>query len=149
MTGAIFRLQDNTGKSYQTFASTQELIAWNQAAVASAGVDGNTQMQLMQQVHSSVGTLQLLTPNIQLLKGDQWTGYLVFNLGSTRYADLMNGIERFTLRMAEIPVETDAAGNTTRTTEFTFVVDKTMTQLDVTCPGTVKEPSWLAGCARM
>ncbi len=140
-TTAVIRLQDNTGKSYPTFASKDELLSWVDAGVAETG--GSP--QLAEQIHGAVNNLQLLGRNIELLKGDEWSGYLAFNLDTPTAGKLrafMNATERLTLRIAEVPTETDDAGAVTKTTEFTFNLDKTTEDIDAQCPGETTEPSW-------
>ena len=42
----------------------------------------------------AVSGLQLLARSVELLRGDEWSGYLTFNLGTYKpsdYAALMNG----------------------------------------------------------
>jgi|JI10StandDraft_1071094.scaffolds.fasta_scaffold00275_23 hypothetical protein len=145
LTSAIFRLESNTGRKWQTFSSTEELYAWNAAMMGTYGLAPNAQAQLVGAVPGAVGGLQLLTRSVELLKGDEWTGYLAFNLGYTRpadYLDLMNQTERFTLRLAELPIETNDAGTATKTTEFNFTLDKATTEVSVVCPAGTTAPSW-------
>lgn len=144
-TTSIFRLEDNVGQKYQTFASTQELLAWYEAALASAIPDAAMQQQIMQQSRGAIGSLQLLNRNVELLKGDEWSGFLIFNLDTgseAGYNEFMRGIERLNLRLAEIPVEADDAGNVVRTTEFRFAIDKTTIEIAAMCPAEEKNPSW-------
>lgn len=146
---AIFRLESNVGKRWQTFASSDELAAWNMGVVAASGLDPQIQSQLVGQFTGLVGSLQLLTRSVELLKGDEWSGYLVFNLGTTKpsdYMDLMASMERFTLRLAEVPVETTDSGAVTKTTEFTFVLDKATTEIAAVCPPKTTQASWENGC---
>jgi len=146
---AVFRLQNNVGKRFQTFASTHELLAWNMGYIAATVRDLTVQAQLGTQIQSALNSLQLLGRSVELLKGDEWTGYLVFNMQTTKpqdYMDLMGGTERFTLRLAEIPIEIDAAGKVSKTTEFTFVLDKTSVNVAAICPPETKQPSWQVGC---
>lgn len=144
LTTAVFRLENNVGKKWQTFSSTEELFAWNAARLA----DPNLGPAAMQQGQAAIGGLQLLTRSVELLKGDEWAGYLAFNFGSTSYDEVMNNTERFTLRLAEIPVDTNDAGQVTKTTEFTFALDKATNQIAVVCPAGTTEPSWANGCTR-
>lgn len=149
LTTAVFRLQNNVGKKFRTFSTAQELIAWNMGYLASAVPDPTVQNQLGPQIQSAANGLQLLSRSVELLKGDEWTGYLVFNMQTTKpsdYMDIMASTERFTLRLAEIPIETNDAGEVSKTTEFTFVFDKSSTEIDAVCPPRTKEPSWEAGC---
>ncbi len=148
LTTAIFRLENNVGKKWQTFGSIEELGAWNMSMLNQAGVDPSELGVLYQQEAAALGGLQMLTRSVELLKGDEWVGYLAFNFGSTSYEELMNNTERFTLRLAEIPIETNDAGQVTKTTEFTFTLDKATVQAAVVCPAGTKEPSWANGCKR-
>ena len=149
LTTAVFRLENNVGKKWQTFSSTEELSAWKMAELgADPNIGPDALQQLAVQVQAALGGLQLLTRSVELLRGDEWIGYLVFNFGGVSWADLMNNTERFTLRLAEIPVETDDAGAVSKTTEFTFVLDKASAEVDVVCPPGTKEPSWANGCTR-
>lgn len=148
LTTAVFRLENNVGKKWQTFSSTEELLAWT---MSSLHLDPTNMSQITSQVQSAVGGLQLLKRSVELLKGDEWTGYLAFNLGLTtdsEYTDFMNNTERLTVRLAEIPVETNDAGQATKTTEFTFAVDKTTVQVAAVCPPGTAAPSWESGCKR-
>lgn len=137
LTGAVFRLEDNTGKKYPTYSGTRELLAWNEATTAASTSDPAIQAQILQQTERAIDSLQLLNRTVELLKGDEWSGFLVFNLGTEPdvYTTIMHSVERFKLRLAEFPVETDDAGQVTRTTEFTFSIEKTTKEVDAECPG--------------
>jgi len=139
---SVFRLEDNVGRKYPTFAGSQEILAW--AQVQAGGLDAAVQSQLLPKESAVIQNLPLLNRSIELLKGDEWTGYMVFNFGGEPdyYQKLLNSVERLTLRLAEIPVETSESGQVTRTTEFSFVVDKTTDQVDVECPASTSTPSW-------
>lgn len=146
LTTAVFRLENNVGKKWQTFSSTEEIIARNMATISADPGIVYGAPQIVTQTQAAIGGLQLLTRTVELLKGDEWAGYLAFNFGSENYMDIMNNTERFTLRLAEVPVETNDAGQATKTTEFTFVLDKAMDQIAVVCPPGTTNPSWEAGC---
>lgn len=148
-TQAVFRLQDNTGKQYPTFASTAELQAWLEASMnASMSTNPHEALlkaQLLQKEGSAISSLQLLNRSVELLKGDQWTGYLIFNLPTGTehdYQSFINSVQRLTLRMAEIPVATDQADKVTRTAEFDFIFDKGSQPVKAKCPAGTKHPSW-------
>lgn len=149
LTTAVFRLESNTGKKWNTFASTKELGDWTGMALSAKGIDPALQMSIPAQVSKAVDGVQFLTRSAELLKGDEWSGYLVFNLGAAaqgEYDALMHSTERFTLRMAEVPVETGDAGQITKTTEFNFALDKSTAEVAVVCPARTTTPSWDAGC---
>lgn len=59
----------------------------------------------------------------------------------------MASVKRLTLRLAEVPVELSEAGAVTRTTEFTFHLDRTTASFAVTCPGALKKPD-LVNCKK-
>lgn len=144
-TQSVFRLQDNAGRTYNLFAGTAEIAAWHEAAHAKdPGAILLYQMHMKAQVASAINGLQLLTRNVELLNGDEWTGYLVFNVNVNSpkdYDAFMGGIERLTLRLAEMPTKTDEGGKVVGTTEFTFALDKVTAPLPVTCPPGTQEPT--------
>jgi hypothetical protein len=136
-TQTIFRLQDSRSRNYQLFASTDELAAWN------VQNDGQlaSNAEFMQQERAVIAQVPLLNRNTELLNGDEYSGYLVFNM--TPYGgDLLDQIERMTLRIAEVPVDMNDAGVASRTTEFQFVFDKSTYQQAATCPAGTTQPSW-------
>lgn len=149
-TQTIFRLQDNLGRAHQIFSGTPELLAWNESIWSQATASAPTiTAQVLPQVRAAVGQLQLLNRNVELLNGDEWSGYLVFNLGtnnndeSLRYLDEIN---RLTLRIAEVPVEVDDSGRPTRTVEFSYALDRSQATIQVTCPPGITTPD-LSACA--
>lgn len=137
-TQSVFRLQDNLGRTYQLFAGTPDLVAWNEGVWAAAATRAPDILpQVLPQLRSAVGQLQLLGRSTELLNDDEWTGYLVFNLNVNTdqdYVELLNTVNQLTVRLAEIPVEVNEAGTPTRTTEFAFALDRTQGSLRVTCP---------------
>ncbi|MCL4223164.1 MAG: hypothetical protein KJZ91_01670 [Myxococcales bacterium] len=144
-TGTVFRLQDNTGRTFQTFGTTAELHAWHAGTLARDLKDPAVQAQVMQQAAPAFTGLQLLNRNVELLKGDEWVGYLVFNLETDTkesYSAFFNAIERLSVRIAEVPVQTNDAGQVSKVAEFTFIVDKTSEEVDAQCPGDTVTPSW-------
>lgn len=131
-TRSIFQLTDQSGRRFESFATTEEFIAWNidDFSTAMAGDPG-----IRRTIRTSVGALNLLTRNTELLNGDVWEGWLVFNTTRTSdFQEFMATVERFTLRLAELPIETNQAGEVSRTTEFTFRFDKSQYQRWVSCP---------------
>ena len=144
LTQSVFRLEDNTGKKYPSYAGTDELSAWYAAVTRASTPDGALADEILRQTASGINALVLLNRTTELLEGDEWSGFLVFNVGSdpNAYQSIMATVERFKLRLAEIPVETDDAGKATRTTEFTFTIDKAMKEIDAECPAGTTEPSW-------
>jgi hypothetical protein len=140
-TRTIFQLTDNTGRRWAPFASTEEFFSWNEADFPPAIA---TNPQVRSRLRSAVSSLQVLSRSTELLNGDEWSGYLVFNTTQTReYEEFMSTIERLTLRLAEVPIETNQAGEVSRTTEFSFHFDKAVLQRPVICPGG-STPSWSA-----
>lgn len=145
LTQTIFRLQDNLGRAHQIFTGTPELVAWNESIWSQATAAApDVAAQALPQVRAAVGQIQLMNRSIELLNGDEWSGFLVFNLGVTsneealRYLDEVN---RLTLRIAEVPVELDDAGRPTRTAEFSYALDRTQGSIQVTCPPGTTIPS--------
>lgn len=146
-TTVVFRLQDNTGKSYSLYSGTPELAAWNENVWTNM-MGPDVAAQVSPKITTAINGLQLMNRNVELLNGDEWSGYLVFNLNINsieEFDQFMAGITRLTLRIAEVPVETSDAGVVTRTTEFNFVLDRTTQEITVTCPAGTTEPS-LAKC---
>lgn len=142
-TTAVFRLQDNSGQTYPLSAGTAELIAL-QETLWDRNVGPDAKAGVMPQLSGAIGSLQLLNRNTELLNGDEWTGYLVFNMSVLSQGDydaLLARVERFTLRMAEVPIDVDQAGVVKKTTEFTFTLDKTVKSMRVTCPAETKTPA--------
>jgi hypothetical protein len=145
LTQSIFRLQDNLGRAHQIFTGTPELVAWNESIWSQATAAApDVAAQTLPQVRAAVGQIQLMNRSIELLNGDEWSGFLVFNLGvnsneeALRYLDEVN---RLTLRIAEVPVELDDAGRPTRTAEFSYALDRTQGSIQVTCPPGTTVPS--------
>jgi len=139
----VFRLQDNTGKTYPLYASTNELIAWLENAWSTA-VGPEAAKEVMKQLSVAIGSLQFLTRSVELLNGDEWSGYLAFNMGvngEEDYYNFMNGIQRLKLRLAEVPTGTSAAGQVSKTAEFAFMLDKINSPVRVTCPAGTAKPS--------
>lgn len=151
LTQSVFRMQDNLGRTYQLYAGTPDLLAWNESVWGTAlAAAPELSAQVLPQVRSAVGQLQLLNRNTELLNGDEWSGFLAFNVNTSTEAELtafMSEITRVTVRLAEIPVEVNEAGAPTRTTEFAFAFDRTQVPINVTCPPGTETPS-LARCAR-
>lgn len=140
-TQSIIRLSDNLSRNYAAMPDSGRLLAWAQGAWNDAvAIDPS----LSAQIASAVGALQIFSRNTELLNGDEWTGYLVFELpiaSTADYRTLLDSITRFTLRIAEVPVEVGEAGEVTRTTEFSFTFDRTEYPQPVSCRGR-GEPSW-------
>lgn len=134
-TQSIIRLSDNLSRQYQLMANAGELDAWAQGAWHEAvGLDP----AIGTQITSAIGSLQLFTRNTELLNGDEWVGYAVFTLPSSsdvEYRTLLDSLTRLTLRIAEVPVETDDAGAVSRTTEFAFNFDRGEYPQPVACRG--------------
>jgi hypothetical protein len=149
-TNVVFRLQPDLGQPPPLFSGTQELQAHNENVIATQNPSLAGNPQIGAQIRAAVGSLRLLDRNTELLNGDSYTGYLVFNLGTNTYEEQvawMNAAgQRLRLRIAEVPTQLDEAGNVSHTTEFEFNLDKTTAPVAVTCPpGT--QPS-LDSCSR-
>lgn len=139
-TTSIFRLQDDLSRTYQLFGGAAELTAWVQAQPNMAA-----RPDIMAQASSAAALVPLMNRNTELLNGDDWSGFLVFNLGVSGYHDgvaLLDQVNRWTLRIAEVPVDTNEAGVASRTTEFHFVIDRTLVPVSVTCPAGTAMPTW-------
>lgn len=134
-TQSIIRLSDNLSRQYQLMANAGELDAWAQSAWHEAlAYDPG----IGTQITSAIGSLQLFTRNTELLNGDEWVGYAVFTVPAStdaEYRTLLDSLTRLTLRIAEVPVETDDAGTVSRTTEFTFNFDRSEYAQAVACRG--------------
>lgn len=142
-TQVVFRLQDNAGQSYQIFGGASELVAL-QNLLWSTAIGPDAAAAVMPKLTPAINQLQLLNRNLELLNGDEWTGYLVFNMNlnsSQDYDNMLARTERLTLRMAEVPIEMNEAGGVKRTTEFTFVLDKVVKSMKVKCPADTEKAS--------
>ncbi len=149
LTQTVFRLQDDRGKTYQTYDNPAAIESWLEN-IWTSSFGPQVATAVKPQFHPAFENLLLLNRNVELLDGDQWTGYLVFNLGINKaedFAHFMESITRLTLRLAEVPVEFAEDGTVSRTTEFTFHLDRTALEFDVTCPGSVKTPD-LVNCTK-
>lgn len=145
-TQSIIRLSDDLQRQYQPIATTGELLAWAQgdsaAAIAAYPSFGT-------QIAAAVGQLRLFSRNVELLNGDSTPYYLVFSLpGSSNpddpthdYRALLESLRSFRLRIAEVPIGTDEAGQVARTEEFQFDFNRSEYPQAVTCRGS-REPSW-------
>ena len=72
------------------------------------------------------------------------SGYMVFKVNvnsEAEYMALMTPVSRFTLRLAEVPIEMNEAGTPTRTTEFTYALDLAQATMTVTCPEGTTTPA--------
>lgn len=145
LTQSVFRLQDNLGRTYPLMTGTSELLAWDESLWGAVGARAPDILpQVLPQVRAAVGQVQLLGRSTELLNGDEWAGYMVFNVNVSserEYLELMSSVNRFTLRLAEIPVEVNEAGVPTRTTEFDYALDLAQASMHVTCPAGTTTPS--------
>jgi hypothetical protein len=144
-TQTVFRLETGAGQNYELFSGSNELGAWLENVFNSQPDLGpEVATQVMPGLKGALDALPMLNRNRELLNGDEWNGFLVFNLNMTSASDLkkfVNSIDRLTIRLAEVPVALTDAGQVSKTTEFTFVVDKTTSPLRVKCPPGTKSPS--------
>jgi hypothetical protein len=144
-TQAVFRLETGTGQSYELFSGSNEIGAWLENVFNSQPDLGpQVATQVMPGLKDALNALPMLNRNRELLNGDEWSGFLVFNLNLSSANDakkFVNSIDRLTIRLAEVPVALTDAGQVSKTTEFTFVVDKTTSPLHVKCPPGTKSPS--------
>ncbi len=145
-TQVVFRLQSGTGQSYPLFAGTSEIEPWLDNVLNSNPQFGPAiAKQVMPEFKRAINGLPLLTRTSQeLLDGDVWNGYLVFNMNISTakdYNDFLAATERLSLRLAEMPIAYTDAGAVSKTTEFTFVIDKMTAPLRVKCPAGTQEPS--------
>ncbi len=144
-TQVVFRLQSGTGQSFPLIGGTSEIVAWLENTLNTNDQFGpSVAKQVMPGFTSAVNGLPLLNRNTELLNGDVWTGYLVFNMNISNakdYNDFLAATERLSLRLAEMPVGYTEAGAVSKTTEFTFVIDKVTSPLRVKCPAGTQNPS--------
>ncbi|MCB9883773.1 MAG: hypothetical protein H6834_18430 [Planctomycetes bacterium] len=146
-TQSIIRLSDDLSRQYQPFGTTGEILAWAQGV--NAGTIA-TYPSFGTQLSSAIGQLRVFSRNVELLNGDSLAYYLVFQLPTETsdpadttagYRSLLESLQRFRLRIAEVPIETDEAGQVSRTTEFAFDFDRATYPQAVSCRGR-GEPSW-------
>ena len=150
-TQTVFRLQDTAGRNYPLYSGSSELSAWLEGAWSKANGPRVAQ-QVMGQLSSALASLPLMNRNTELLNGDEYSGYLVFNVPSGTKADFdqfLNSFDRLTLRMAEVPVDVNDAGAVTRTTEFTFHMDRTTSNVRVSCPADEQPSLENPRCSRL
>jgi hypothetical protein len=144
-TQTVFRLETGTGQSYELFSGSNEIGDWLENVVNSRPDLGPmVAAQVMPSLRGALSGLPMLNRNRELLNGDERNGFLIFNLNMSSANDLkkfVNSIDRLTIRLAEVPVALTDAGQVSKTTEFTFVVDKTTSPLHVKCPPSTKSPS--------
>ncbi len=145
-TQVVFRLQSGSGQNYPLFAGTSEIVPWLDNVLNSNPQFGpSVAKQVMPGFTSAINGLPLLTRTTQdMLDGDVWNGYLVFNMNISTakdYNDFLAATERLSLRLAEMPIAYTDAGAVSKTTEFTFVIDKVTAPLRVKCPAGTQEPS--------
>lgn len=131
---SIVRLADQSGRTFSMVGATSELVAWNQPTFA-AQVAASPQVQT--QLQSAVSNIMLFSRSVELLDRDEWRGFLVFNgfANNSEYPDFMGRVERLTLRIAEVPIAMNEAGAVARTTEFSFVFDKSSYAQPIECTG--------------
>ena len=145
-TQSVIRLNDNLSNQYEVIPTSGELDAWEQQLNAATIA---TYPSFGTQLTTAVSGLRVFSRNVELLDGDSTTYYLVFRLplegdaddASRSYRALLERIERFTLRIAEVPVEMGEAGQVARTTEFQFDFDRSEYPQSAACRGG-GEPSW-------
>jgi hypothetical protein len=142
-TESAFRLESGVpGSRGARLMSHAELAAW-----VRGGWREPIEMDptLEGQLQTALQSLEYLTPETDLLDGDPFEGYLVFNVGVASDDDyrrvLSPPFNRYNLRLAEIPIETDDAGRVSRTTEFQFVFERSEYPQAAACRGS-SEPSW-------
>jgi hypothetical protein len=145
-TQSVIRLNDSLQNQFEVIPTTGELAAWEQQLNA-----GTISMypSFGTQLSDAVGQLRIFSRNVELLNGDSTTYYLVFRLplegdaedASRSYRALLERITRFSLRIAEVPVEIGEAGQVARTTEFQFDFDRAEYPQSAACRGG-GEPSW-------
>lgn len=139
-TGAIFRAQDESGHSYPPYVDRAELQSW--ASTSLSGDPRTSEMQTLLLANSAaraaVETAPLLTRGVELLNGDEWSGFLVFNWGHVSQNDaiiFMASTERILVRLAEVPTELNEAGVVSRTAEFQYRFGRGSYPQEVTCRG--------------
>jgi len=115
-TQSIIRLSVDLSRQYQPFSTTGEILAWAE------GVNANTiatYASFGTQLSSAIGQLRVFSRNVELLNGDSLAYYLVFQLPvetsdpadpTAGYRSLLESLQRFRLRIAEVPIEADEAG---------------------------------------
>jgi len=138
LTEVVFRLEDDQGNRYEMIPTKDELVAWNLAALNDAnGNDPHFVSEMTPKLQTDAASVPLLNRTVELLKGDQWSGYLVFRtpVNSAEAAlEFLNKINRLKLRLAELPIGLDEAGKVSKTQEVTFNFDRTLTPVDAVCP---------------
>ena|GEM_PF-1650767 len=149
LTRALFRLEDDLQRRYQVFANAAELAAWTQQWVARHRPDLAADPMAVGTLQQAVGGIPLLNRNVELLDGDVWVGWLVFNLNvadwEAGHIGMLQGIRRLRVRIAEVPVALDAAGEAVRTAEFDLHFDRAAAPRGMLCPPSFEAPT-LPGC---
>lgn len=140
---SIVRLSDQRGRTFSMMGATSELLAWNQPTFAAQVATSPAQQA---QLSTSVASIMLFSRSVELLDRDEWSGFLVFSgvTNNGEYPNFMGSIERLTLRIAEVPIAMNEAGAVARTTEFSFVFDKSSYAQPIECTGS--SPSDRSNC---
>lgn len=148
-TRSMFRLEDDLQRRYQVFGNAAELANWAQLWVARHRPDLAADPLAAGALQQAIGSLPLLNRNVELLDGDVWVGWLVFNLNvgdwEASHLGMLQGVRRLRVRIAEVPVELDPAGEPARTAEFDLHFDRVSSPRGAMCPSSIATAT-IPGC---
>lgn len=132
---AVFRLDDDARGQYRAIRSIDDLGDWLASAHAARLARDPALVSALMRGLDQLRN-ELLTPDVVMLNDDETTFFLLFNVPGQEpidYARFLAGRQHLVVRLAELPVEFDAAGAVTRAIEVQVGMDVTRYEQRVTC----------------
>jgi hypothetical protein len=127
---------DNRQKSYPLVRQSRDLMGRLAGDAQGTNPHVAEDAGLMERLMTVVSQLPLLAAGVSIPNGELWQGYLVLDVdarNAKEYYDLMKPIQSFSVRLKNLPTQTQPA-------DFEFLIEKTDISTSLTCPGDVKEP---------
>jgi len=127
---------DNRQKSYQLVRRSTDLIGKLVADTQGETPYVAEDAVLMGRLVTAVSQLPLLAAGVSIPNGEVWRGYLVLDVDAHNakdYYDLMKPIQSFSVRLKNLPTQTQPAN-------LEFLIEKKDISTSLTCPGDVKDP---------
>lgn len=128
LNNAVIKLQDGVDDVYDV-AYKEDIKARAESIAYQDSVNRGIYWDLAT-IKSRISAAPLLTQNSELLPGITKKAYVSFNI-PVGYRDFMAGKSYLKVLFFEIPVETDKAGSTTETVNYTFYYDITANTVTV------------------
>jgi len=133
---AVFRLDaPGSGVRFHPIEEIDGVVSWIRTIYA-AELARNPGLAV--NLNRGLEQLPLLSRGAVLLDGDDSTFFLVFDLPSQSYADytaLLSAHRELVLRLAEVPVSFDQAGDVTEASDLRFAMDVVGASITLLCAG--------------